>query len=120
MVFRDSANLCPRCGTQLSDKATVVGHRFLHCHRCFGNWVTLQTLTDILDRLVPGRGLPVFGEPGRGDSRTLGCPVCGAPMRRKLHYRLELDLCARHGVWFDGAELEQTLLDYAIREPPAP
>lgn len=43
----------------------------------------------------------------------LSCPTCGGPMVRKNFERVSgvmVDVCTRHGTWFDANELEQALV----------
>lgn len=88
-------------------------HRFLYCQTCHGNWVDLLVLRDMFERLKPGYGLPALLT--RDDNEpTLSCPTCTQPLAKRWMKRLALDQCDRHGVWFDGKELEKTLYTYAI------
>src|SRR5262249_24012808 len=34
------------------------------------------------------------------------CPVCGAKMELVAQGKIEIDVCAQHGVWLDKGELE--------------
>ena len=40
---------------------------------------------------------------------TLACPTCGEAMKPTTIHEVELDRCAKHGVWFDEDELRITL-----------
>ncbi len=40
---------------------------------------------------------------------TLACPTCGEAMKPTTIHAVELDRCAKHGVWFDEDELRITL-----------
>lgn len=39
----------------------------------------------------------------------LPCPTCGDPMHATEIHGVELDRCAKHGIWFDKPELEVAL-----------
>ena len=113
MVFRDNHFLCPRCGSALEETRNPPGHRFRRCDSCTGNWVDYLNLRAMFDRLKPGHGIPEMWS--RHDQQpTLLCPECGSQMHKRFINRLALDQCEAHGVWFDGAELEQTLYQYAL------
>lgn len=64
----------------------------------------------------PGSGTPAMLSRLDGDPAQLACPICTRPMDRMRLNRLDLDVCDKHGVWFDGVELQQTLYRYAVDE----
>lgn len=39
----------------------------------------------------------------------LACPVCARPMSAERQYRITLDICEEHGVWFDRGELPELI-----------
>lgn len=113
MVFRDNHIHCPRCGTALGEVRTPVGHRFMQCHNCTGQWVELMILREMFHKLKPGRPAPSLLNRRDSDAQLL-CPSCSKPMHKRTMARLDLDQCEQHGVWFDGNELENTLYTYAL------
>ena len=50
----------------------------------------------------------------------LACPQCGDAMKPTTIHQIELDHCAKHGVWFDQDELRMTLYRVALPENPPP
>lgn len=113
MVFRDNHIHCPRCGTALDEVRTPVGHRFMQCQTCSGQWVDLTILREMFHKLKPGQPSPALLSRQDGDS-SLPCPTCSKTMHKRIMASLPLDQCDQHGVWFDGNELEGTLYAYAL------
>ena len=116
MVFRDNRRPCPRCARGLDESRTELGHRFERCASCNGNWVDSNTLRILFEAMRPGQGLPTMQEREDGDPARLTCPVCTTVMKRMRVQDLDLDVCDRHGVWFDGVELQQTLYRFAVED----
>ncbi len=50
----------------------------------------------------------------------LACPQCGDAMKPTTIHEVELDHCAKHGVWFDQDELRLTLYRVALPDYPPP
>jgi hypothetical protein len=50
----------------------------------------------------------------------LACPACGDAMKPTTIHEVELDHCAKHGVWFDQDELRITLYRVALPDNPPP
>lgn len=115
MVFRDNHRQCPRCTTALDEKRTPVGHRFLQCQTCNGQWVELIMLREMFQKLKPGRAIPYMISRS-DDQPQLPCPTCSKLMHKRLMVSLALDQCEQHGVWFDTNELENTLYAYALED----
>ena len=105
MVFRDNHIHCPRCGIALDEVRTPVGHRFMQCQRCTGQWVDLIILREMFHKLKPGNPAPPLLDRQGGDETQLPCPICNLLMHRRIIAGLEIDQCDKHGVWFDGNEL---------------
>lgn len=115
MVFRDNHLHCPRCGTALDEIRTPVGHRFMQCQQCAGQWVELMILREMFHKLKPGRPAPSLFIRQDGEPQLL-CPSCSVPMHKRVIASLAIDQCDKHGVWFDGNELENTLYAYALAD----
>lgn len=106
---------CPSC--QATFRAFGAGSgRLCECGRCGGQFVEHALLNDLLERrelhrAVP-RALPPRGNPAGAPVRYLECPVCSAHMNRKNFgdtSGIVVDVCTKHGVWFDAGELPRIL-----------
>jgi Zn-finger nucleic acid-binding protein len=42
--------------------------------------------------------------------RILTCPICDQDMVAENRENVTVDVCAAHGIWFDGDELEMLML----------
>lgn len=113
---------CPRCAPHPRELAvTAVGEAFLEeCGRCGGLWVDLDSFQRIVSRKEKsaafvglGSPLPQPGHAAAPDRvRYVVCPVCGKMMNRVNFARCSgvvVDVCKRHGTWFDADELRQIL-----------
>jgi Zn-finger nucleic acid-binding protein len=101
---------CPRCGVDLVDVPDMRA-----CTRCGGRWATEATLIRLATEMTPGEpNLPFLHH----DRAALVCPTCGNSMTTWKLHAIEIDRCARHGIWFDVHELQQVL--YATYDPPDP
>jgi Zn-finger nucleic acid-binding protein len=129
---------CPRCfiGLEL-EKPTGDEGAFLYCIGCHGCFVPPVDWGLILEGAARSAGAKedegatphVAGEelkalpPEQGLARgalasEIDCPVCRAQMERiKYAGREEVDVCGRHGIWFDAAELSSVLRESA--RPPS-
>ncbi len=98
----------------------------LECGVCGGLWIGAEAFQRLAERarageveaLSPGGPqtvVPAVSEPkGKRKKAPLyrGCPICSGLMNRQNYGRssgIILDVCARHGVWFDADELERLL-----------
>jgi Zn-finger nucleic acid-binding protein len=113
---------CPICDS----KRKLVSRRFgpipiavLECQRCAGLWMGLEALEELLSAEARG------GKPGVGHLPETAreappaargyrpCVMCGELMSRRNLARgksgVVVDLCGRHGVWFDSDELAQLI-----------
>lgn len=106
---------CPRCKASLQAFRTGPGV-LLDCDRCGGQFVENALLRELLERKqVVRQGLPPEAPtpptPER-EVRYLACPVCANLMQRKNFGRSSgviVDVCPRHGIWFDAGELPRVL-----------
>ncbi len=87
------------------------------CPRCSGMWLDDEVFGRLVERARRGRtGLapPPRRAGGEAERRWSyrPCPLCGGLMSRRNYggrSGVILDVCSRHGVWFDGDELRRTL-----------
>jgi Zn-finger nucleic acid-binding protein len=117
---------CPRCSAQLFD-----GHareaKLLGCGQCGGVWLDSAASKAVLQGeakdLVGLADLASRHATVAVDTQVsnLACPECGQPMTRGAvpGTRIEIDLCSRHGTWFDPNELRLVALAYARLPEPA-
>ena len=109
---------CPRCGAPMENRPGVT----VSCPACYGVFVAREDVASVVQSLEAGsvavelgnayRAAPVLDSARAADTevRYLRCPICAKPMNRKrLIKRLDLtaDICAAHGMWFDGGELHR-------------
>ena len=106
---------CPRCSGRLSAFGGDPG-RLYDCSSCGGQFVEHALLRDLLERreicgaAVPRRPLRSAsqGEP----VHYVPCPSCRVLMNRHNFGDTSgviVDLCSKHGVWFDTGELPRVL-----------
>lgn len=112
---------CPRCRAALA--LTAIGSAMLEeCGACGGAWVDAQSFQQIcLSReqqaAYVGAGSPLpapsLGAAAEHDSvRYVKCPMCGQLMNRMnfaRHSGVVVDVCKRHGTWFDRDELRRII-----------
>jgi len=116
----DKPEVCPRCNVTMN--SVVVGKSPLHeCPRCEGIWITTEVLRQICDdreqqSAVLGVAAPLDapdpGDQGQHAVHYIKCPVCGEVMNRaNFAHRCHVivDVCGRHGTWFDRDELRRIL-----------
>lgn len=121
---------CPACPMRSALTSRRLGRSpvaVLECRTCGGLWVDREVFEVMADRARLGQ-LPEIGltpSPGAGEEMaspiaSIGeagpayrpCVVCGALMNRRNHggkSRVIVDVCARHGIWFDLHELDRLL-----------
>jgi Zn-finger nucleic acid-binding protein len=107
---------CPRCPGHLAVFASEPG-RLYDCASCGGQFVEHPLIRDLLERrevcgaLVPRRA---YSAPSLHQERVkyVPCPSCKALMNRQNFggaSGIIVDLCAKHGIWFDSGELPRVL-----------
>jgi Zn-finger nucleic acid-binding protein len=106
---------CSICHIAMS--AFDCGPGALHdCARCGAQFVEHAALRDLLERhdsfdIPIARPSAAVGRPP-GPVRYLACPVCHAMMNRNnfgAGSGVVVDVCAKHGTWFDPGELPHVL-----------
>jgi Zn-finger nucleic acid-binding protein len=101
---------CPKCQVQLVT-ARIAGIETDRCPRCSGRWLDhdeLDRLEDTAFDVDEWKGTLVF----EAVPTSLGCPKCGAVMKRfrYRYFELELEFCERaHGYWLDEGEEDRIL-----------
>ncbi|MEO8196252.1 MAG: hypothetical protein ABI689_05980 [Thermoanaerobaculia bacterium] len=117
---------CPSCrperrlsSRRIPDSTTALA--MLECGSCAGIWLGHPTFDALQERarrdVVPEplatAGRPESIHPGTPAKVTYRpCPVCRKLMIRRAFAGssgVVLDVCGKHGLWFDAAELESTL-----------
>jgi Zn-finger nucleic acid-binding protein len=108
---------CPRCGKGAALVGIRVGeHHAGECLACTGLFVEHAVLERITRRTEALGGLrlrpPVKHENAPDRTAYLPCPRCGAHMNRRgfgERSGVVVDVCAKHGVWFDRDELARAV-----------
>ena len=110
---------CPRCKIDMSSIA-IGAEAMRECERCGGLWVEVAAFEKICaDReqqsavlggasLAPATQMMRKGDPDK--IRYVPCPQCGQLMNRFNFARCSggvVDVCKRHGTWFDRDELRE-------------
>jgi Zn-finger nucleic acid-binding protein len=105
---------CPRCAVAL--RAFQEGRSMLRgCRECGGIWmarVDVERLSRVHDPDVGNAARLALGvasllSPRRDERPLVSCPECGEALRRERvpETRVEVDVCATHGTWFDRGEV---------------
>lgn len=122
-----AATTCPVCGPEARLRTqilTSVTLRVEDCGRCGGTWVSEATFQTLLiqdagrppavgNTLAPTPEVAPRSHAATDDRpRYRPCPVCRRLMNRHNYNRRSgviIDVCARHGIWFDRDELAEIL-----------
>jgi len=103
VIYRDGVDQCPRCGTGLLDARAARG-----CETCGGLWIGVGDVQEMMQKMrVPLEPMQVPFE--RVVREQLPCPACRTPMETHDLYGVPIDLCPKHGIWFDAQELAAVL-----------
>lgn len=107
---------CPRCARPLEASARPVagveGALLHECPRCGGIFVPREVLAEVL--ACAERSGPFAAEVARAplgaleEVRYVPCPLCRTTMNRANFGKVSgviVDVCKKHGTWFDGGEL---------------
>jgi Zn-finger nucleic acid-binding protein len=111
MAYRDEHERCPRCGTDLID--AVVG---VACTQCQGICISPASVQEMaIEMQIP----PAIVElPLEDDPRdAIACPTCREGMQTRKLFEVQIDVCPKHGIWFDARELALVLLRSARMKP---
>ncbi|MFO0868721.1 MAG: zf-TFIIB domain-containing protein [Pirellulales bacterium] len=110
---------CPACGPDVQLTSRALHHEsvsVLECPHCAGRWLGLESLHLLLasEPRVAGKASPNHVPQHRvSPTAYRPCIVCGELMTRR-NFGLSksgvvVDVCGRHGIWFDADELTQLL-----------
>jgi Zn-finger nucleic acid-binding protein len=122
----ESAYRCPSCAERRALASRRLGQAnvaLFECSACGGLWIEKEIFEVMADRARSGKlpegfggGEPAAAEPAPGPAgqrlQYRPCVTCGALMNRQNYGRKSgviLDVCARHGLWFDLHELDRLL-----------
>ncbi len=114
---------CPVCGPQAMLLSRSLGQKkvsVLECQRCAGMWLSHQALEHLVEQAaqeahpVPPETVKPVASPAQPQPgpRYRRCVECGQIMVRRNYGRRSgviVDVCGRHGVWFDCEELHKVL-----------
>jgi len=110
-----SEQTCPGCQAPLRAFGASSG-RLSECTRCGGQFVEHALLGELLERRelyrVVTRAPPPRQNPLAKPVAYLKCPACQTVMNRNNfggNSGIVVDVCSRHGVWFDPGELPRIL-----------
>jgi Zn-finger nucleic acid-binding protein len=114
-IGESDALACPHCKEPFS--AFRSEHGALHdCSLCGGQFVEHALLVELLERREVYGAAPRSERhappPANEPVRYVPCPSCGAMMNRKNFGGTSgviVDVCRKHGVWFDAGELPRVL-----------
>jgi Zn-finger nucleic acid-binding protein len=103
---------CPECGTRFRSLDGDPGA--LHdCENCGGQFVEHRLLNALIERRRRYRiDAARRAVPPTGPVRYFPCPACAQIMNRRNFGKASgviVDVCARHGVWFECGELPKVL-----------
>jgi Zn-finger nucleic acid-binding protein len=107
---------CPRCAGETLQIVRSGAGTLHDCGRCGGQFVEQALLEELLSEREGGAtvGLRAPRRQALHELRAayVPCPVCQALMARKNfggNSGVIIDVCRRHGVWFDPGELPRVL-----------
>jgi Zn-finger nucleic acid-binding protein len=105
---------CPACQKPFAGFGGSTG-QLSECTACAGQFVEHALLKELLERREVLRGVvanPPRANPLAQPVRYLPCPACRSVMNRKNFGEssgIVVDVCTRHGVWFEDGELPRVL-----------
>jgi Zn-finger nucleic acid-binding protein len=105
---------CPECRRPFAGFGGSAG-QLSECTKCGGQFVEHALLKELLDRREVVRGVvinPARENPMGQPVKYRPCPACTAVMNRKNFGEssgIVVDVCTKHGVWFDAGELPRVL-----------
>ena len=104
---------CPTCSeptlvVRLLERAGVTVHE---CEACSGIWLPREVVQALVQKIRTERVPEGEPPPTVSGSPELyrACPSCNVLMTRRGCGEVILDVCDRHGVWFDPGELDPFL-----------
>jgi Zn-finger nucleic acid-binding protein len=106
---------CPRCKAQRLDAFLGMDGEILDCATCGGQFVTAEVLQAMVHRYQNASlaVAPCFrARTPLEPIKYVHCPFCGDLMLRRNFGKVSgvvVDVCAKHGTWFDVGELARVL-----------
>lgn len=107
---------CPRCVQGPLDAFSNGDGTILDCGRCGGQFVSVEVLHALVQRhehaCVESPHRYRAGNPLEGQLKYIHCPFCSDLMLRHNFGKVSgvvVDVCAKHGTWFDVGELARIL-----------
>ena len=112
-IAKRSGLVCPECSCPF-DEFGSENQRLYDCAQCGGQFIDHSLLKDLLEsRQVYGlKAARRPANPLDQPVRYRPCPVCKTMMNRQNFGRTSgviVDICSRHGIWFDVGELPRVL-----------
>ena len=115
--IKDAKNRkCPRCGSDMV-LATIGATSVLECEQCLGLWLDVPSFEKICaDREQQSVVLGIASQAPTGATHETSkihyvpCPECSQLMNRMNFARCSgviVDVCKKHGTWFDRDELSR-------------
>jgi Zn-finger nucleic acid-binding protein len=119
----ESGYRCPACDGERALVSRRLGRArvaLFDCSICGGIWIEKEIFEVLAEQARSGHlpegfggGAPIDGEPPAAQPlRYRPCVLCGTLMNRRNYGRKSgviVDVCARHGLWFDFHELDSLL-----------
>ncbi len=121
ILSEENAGRCPRCEIDLQS-LKVRSTRMRECLRCGGFWVGVDTFESLCaDKEEQSAVINYAGSKPREPNSLppveyVPCPDCKQLMNRSNFARTSgvvIDLCKKHGVWFDADELPK-IIDFIV------
>jgi Zn-finger nucleic acid-binding protein len=107
---------CPHCAIQRLDSFLGADGSILDCAQCGGQFVSVDVLHAMVRRHQSvGLDAPRryrAANPAREPLKYIHCPICRDLMLRRNFGQISgvvVDVCAKHGTWFDIGELARIL-----------
>lgn len=120
VVGEQSEHTCPVCGPEAFLRSRRLAGRdiaVLECELCAGLWLGLQSFQALLEfeeeNPHPASSHPKPAASEQSGPRYRECVVCKQLMQRRNFGQgksgVIVDLCGKHGIWFDADELSQLI-----------
>ena len=119
---------CPRCTTELHVAHGGAANLVCACLACGGVWLDAKTANDVKSafgewavKVADHAASAAQITPDTHSDRALACPSCHAQMRkaRVPGAGFEIDLCDRHGTFYDRGELAAALKAVQASKKPS-
>jgi Zn-finger nucleic acid-binding protein len=113
LIAARAVTICPRCSYSPLAPRDVGNTRMQSCFGCGGVWLDNASAAALLESLHPEvREMAMRADanaesPIRATNRPMDCAVCVERMEHR-HFTtadVQLDVCVKHGTWFDSSEL---------------